>query len=97
MTRPVRDHRWLSRVMAAAFPGTLLIIGIIAVIGRLFHSQGRPNDLLDQYLMWMGALLWIASFSTCFLWRSAARAWCFYVLANLVMWGFFLLAGLWPS
>lgn len=94
MSKTALNCGWLSKLMAATFLGTILVIGFMGVIGRLGHSDGKPSDLLNQYLIWGGVLLWIASFSTCFLWRSAKKTWFFYALFNVIIWSLFMGIGI---
>ncbi|KXV63926.1 hypothetical protein [Acetobacter orleanensis] len=94
MSREVRKFstdQWFFKVLASVFLGSLLVCGMMGVVGVVCHTDGNPRTASAQYLMWMAALVWSVVLSGCFLFRSGWQAWGVLALANSAAWGLFSL------
>lgn len=91
------SKNWFFKVLAAVFPGAVLVCGLMGVVGVLCHTDGSPRSASGQYLMWMAAFIWSLLLSVCFLFRSGRQAWGVLAVANGVVWAlFFLLRSVLP-
>lgn len=87
-----RQHRfstqgWLGKGLAGAVLGFTLAIGLSGVIAGLTPGGLTIEPDRVQFHMWIVAPLWMVVLSTCFLFRSAWRAWGWLLLFNGLAFG----------
>lgn len=85
--QPLRSEDWFGKAAAGVVCGYTLAIaltGLYAWLGPrgLMHSSAKT-----QLAMWLISPVWVAVLSTCFLFRSATRAWGWLLFANAVCFG----------
>jgi heme/copper-type cytochrome/quinol oxidase subunit 4 len=85
--QPLRSEDWFGKAAAGLVCGFTLAIALTGLFawlgpGGLLHSSART-----QLAMWLVAPIWVTVLSTCFLFRSAARAWGWLLAANAVCFG----------
>ena len=85
--QPLRSEDWFGKAAAGLVCGFTLAIaltGLFAWLGPrgLMHSSAKT-----QLAMWLVSPTWVVVLSTCFLFRSAARAWSWLLLANGLCFG----------
>jgi len=83
----LRSEDWFGKASAGFVCGFTLAIALTGLFawfgpGGLMGSSGKT-----QLSMWLVPPIWVATLSVCFLFRSAARAWGWLLLANAMCFG----------
>ena len=78
---------WAGKAVAGTLLGFTLAIGLSGVLAGLTPGGLAPQSDRVQFHMWLVAPLWMAVISTCFLFRTAWRAWGWLLLLNALAFG----------
>lgn len=92
--KPVlRSQDWFGKVSAALPLGFTLALGSSGLLAWALGVNDTYFSMKGQLTMWSIAPVWAAVVSFCFLFRSAARAWGWLGVANVLVWTLLLLGG----
>ncbi len=86
---------WIGKVLAGLILGAVLAIGLMGILGLLFHADAQLKTATSQILRWFPGPVWglIVAFS--FLFHTSRQAWLALAVINGVVWAlFFLLHGI---
>lgn len=78
---------WLGKVSAALAGGFFLALGLSGIFTMYGLGGVSRFSLQHQVSMWLMSPILVALLSTCFLFRSGVRAWCWLGAANVAVWG----------
>ncbi len=93
--KPLDGTGWIGKVLAGLILGATLAIGLMGVLGLLFHADAQLKTATSQILRWFPGPAWGLVVAFSFLFRSPRQAWLALAVANAGVWGlFFLLHGI---
>ena len=82
MSRPLLTSRdWFGKVSAAAVLGFTLTLALTCTFATLVSTDADVFSAQRQLAMWLASPIWCAILGLCFLFRSSARAWAYWVHA----------------
>lgn len=82
------NKQWLAKLSAAIILGFLLTVAVTGLLMDLVFGPVFIFSVQGQFLMWSIAPIWVLILSSCFIFRSGLRAWCYLAAANLAIWPF---------
>lgn len=92
--KPLDGTGWTGKVLAGLILGATLAIGLMGILGLLFHADAELKTAASQILRWFPGPVWGLVVAFSFLFRSPRQAWLTLVLVNAGVWVlFFLLHG----
>jgi hypothetical protein len=80
---------WISKSFAGIVLGFYAAMAICGLFFLLPLQIGRSGEA--QLIMWLLGPIWLTILSTCFLFRSGARAWFWLGLTNVVLYALYFL------
>jgi hypothetical protein len=80
---------WLSKSLAGTLLGFFAAMAMCGLSFLLPLQIGRSGEA--QLIMWLLGPIWLTILSTCFLFRSGARAWFWLGLTNVVLYALYFL------
>lgn len=90
-----QGRRGLAQALAGLIGGLLMAVGMMALLGALFHADAQGKSAAAQMLRWLPGPVWGLAIAFSFLFRNPARAWSVWLGAAAVLWaGYALSRGL---
>lgn len=86
MNTSLSSRDWLGKVSAAVVLGFALSLGLSGLLSWAIGVGDTYFSTKGQLTMWVMSPIWCAILSSCFLFRSGARAWGMLGAATLIVW-----------
>lgn len=80
---------WISKSLAGIVLGFFAAMAICGLFFLLPLQIGRSGEA--QLIMWLLGPIWLTILSTCFLFRTGARAWFWLGVTNVVLYSLYFL------
>lgn len=94
-SRPLDGSGWTGKVLAGLLLGAAFAVGLMGVLGLLFHADAQFKTATSQLLRWFPGPVWGMAIAFSFLFRSVRQAWLVLGVVNGIVWAaFFLLHGI---
>ncbi len=85
------SQHWAGKASAGLILGFCLSLGLSGFLGLFVFGGVGQFSIAHQLTMWFMAPTLVVLLSTCFLFQSGLRAWCWLGAANVVVWSILFL------